>query len=112
MPAAGRIILPSKKSGETITVTFDFASKMNLTGTTETISSQSVTASVYSGTDATPSAIVSGGASASGTVVSQGITAGTAGVIYILLCQITTNLSQTLQLSALLAIESNTQGVP
>lgn len=112
MPSGGRIILPSKKSGETVTVNFDFASKMNLTSTTETISTQSVTASVYSGTDATPSAIISGAASASGTVVSQNITAGTAGVIYILLCNITTNLGQTLQISALLAVESNTQGVP
>lgn len=112
MPPGGRIILPSKKTGETITVPFDFASKMNLNGTAETISTQTVTAAVYYGTDASPSSIISGAASASGTIVSQNITAGTAGVIYILLCRITTSLGQTLELSALLAVEPTSQGVP
>lgn len=108
----GRIILPSKKVGETITVQFDFTSKMNLSGTSETISTQVVTAAVYYGTDVSPSSIISGSASASGLVVSQNITAGVAGVIYILLCTITTSLGQTLEISALLAVEPTTQGVP
>lgn len=96
-----RVELPNKLAGETKTVTFDFTS---LLGASETISTQSCTATVYSGTDATPSAIISGSASASGAVVSQKITAGTVGVIYYIVCTITTSLSQTLELSGFLAV--------
>lgn len=112
MGSGGRIVLPSKKIGETVLIPFDFASKMNFTSAAETISTQVVTATVYSGTDASPSSIISGSATASGTRVTQAITAGTAGVIYILLCSITTSLNQALSLSALLAIEPTTEGVP
>ena len=95
-----RIELPPKLSGDTVTVQFDFTSSLG----SETISTQTVTASVYSGTDATPSAIISGTATASGAVVSQKITAGTVGVIYELLCTITTSGGQTLTKSAFLAV--------
>lgn len=91
----------SKKVGETAPVQFDFTSSL---GATETISTQSVAASVYSGTDANPSAIISGAASASGKVVSQNITAGVSGVIYQLLCTITTSLGKTVQQSSYLSV--------
>jgi hypothetical protein len=90
-----------KLLGETRTYQFDFSS---LLGSGVTISTQSVTATVYSGTDATPSNIISGSATASGAIVSQKITAGTLGVLYELLCQITTSDSQTLQMVGLLAV--------
>jgi len=96
-----RVILAPKLQGETQTYTFDFASQLAVG---ETISTQSVAATVYSGTDASPSSIISGSASAAGTVVSQKLTAGTVGVIYTLVCTITTSASQTLQLAGYLAI--------
>lgn len=98
---SGRIILSPKKAGETKTVQFDFTSNL---GVSETISTQVVTASVWSGTDATPSAIVSGAATVSGAIVSQKIAAGVLGTVYELLCSVTTSAGQTLQVSAFLAI--------
>lgn len=96
-----RCELPNKFSGETKTYTFDFSSQLD---SGVTISTQVVTASVYSGTDASPSDVISGAASASGAVVSQKITAGVEGVIYKLLCKITTSDSQTLELSGYTAV--------
>lgn len=98
---SGRISIPPKYVGETAVVKFDFTS---LLAVGETISTESVAASVYSGTDSAPSLIVSGSASASGNVVSQKVTAGVLGVVYELLCTITTSLSQTLELSGYLAV--------
>lgn len=80
---------------------FDFTSNLAVG---ETISTQQVAATVYSGTDSNPSAIISGSASASGAVVSQKITAGTLGVVYTILCTITTSLGQTLTQAGYLAI--------
>ena len=99
-----RIILEAKLSGETVIETFDFTSRLTIA---ETISTAVVTATVYSGTDASPSSIVSGSATISGKTVTQAITAGTLGVTYLLLCTITTSLSQTLSLSAFLPIVPN-----
>jgi hypothetical protein len=62
------------------------------------------TATVFSGTDASPSAIVSGSTTISGTTVTQKITAGVTGVIYDVLCTVTTSLGQTLQQDGLLAV--------
>lgn len=99
-----RTILTPKFQGETKTYSFDFTSQL---ASGETISTQVVTATVYSGTDALPSSIISGSATASGAVVSQKITAGTVGVIYTLLCTITTSAGQTLQMSAFMTIIPN-----
>lgn len=93
--------LPPKLAGESPNLTFDFAGRL---ASGETISTQVVAATVYSGTDANPSAIISGAATASGSVVTQKVTAGTLGVIYELLCTITTSAGQTLQMCGLLAI--------
>jgi len=98
---SSRAILDPKLLGETKTITFDFTSSLVIG---ETISTQTVTASTYSGTDATPSGVISGIASTSGAVVSQKITGGVLGTMYELLCQITTSLGQTLQQSAFLAV--------
>ncbi len=99
-----RVDFPPKLSSEIYNVTFDFTSRL---ASGETISTQVVAASVYSGTDATPSAIISGTASASGAIVTQKITAGTIGVIYELKCTITTSTSQTLVLAGLLTVVSD-----
>lgn len=95
--------LDPKLVGETILAKFDFASRLG----TATISTQVVTCAVYSGTDASPSSMISGAATASGTIVTQAITAGTEGVVYKLLCTITTSDSQTLLMSAFLAVVPN-----
>lgn len=87
--------------GETEILTFDFTSRL---ASGETISTATTTASVYSGTDAAPSSIVSGGSTITGQKVTQAITAGVLGVTYELLCTITTSLSQTLQLSGYLTV--------
>lgn len=90
-----------KLQGATEIYTFPFAS---LLGQGVTISTAAVTAAVYSGTDASPSSIVSGSATISGTNVAQKITAGTEGVTYLLTCSITTSDGQTLQLIAYLPV--------
>jgi hypothetical protein len=93
--------------GEIRKETFSFLSALAVG---ETISTQSVVASVYSGTDATPSDLVSGSASASGAVVTQALdgTAAVLGVIYHLVCTITTSASQTLQAGGYLAVVPDT----
>lgn len=96
-----RVIFEGKLLGETSTVQFSFLSRL---GASETISSASIAASVYSGTDAAPSAIINGSASIGGSTVSQSITGGTLGVTYELLCTANTSLSQVLQLSGFLVI--------
>lgn len=90
-----------KPPTDTRTVYFNFTSNLAVG---ETISTQVVTASVFSGTDANPSAIISGSASASGAEVSQKITGGVTGVVYTLLCTITTSAGQTLTIAAYLAV--------
>lgn len=93
--------LPIKLLGESKLYTQDFA---DVLAVGVTISTKTVTASTYSGIDASPSSIVSGSATSSGSIVSQMLTAGTLGVIYKLLWAITTSDSQTLQKATLLAV--------
>lgn len=96
-----RAELPNKLAGETKPITFDFS---DVLASGETISTQGVAATVYSGTDASPSSLISGSATASGAVVTQKVTAGTLGVIYELTCTITTSLSNTFLQVGLLAV--------
>jgi hypothetical protein len=96
-----RVELPSKLLGETLSLNFDFAAQLEVG---ETISTKTVIATVYSGTDASPSSIISGAATSSGSVVSQKITSGVLGVIYELVCQVTTSAGKTCQQTGLLAI--------
>ena len=98
-----RVVFATKRVSETKNLTFNFLSNL---GVSETISSATVTAAVYSGTDATPSALIDGVASISGSIVTQSITAGTSGVTYILTCTADTSLGQTLLITAYLTIES------
>lgn len=96
-----RADLPNKFVGETKTYAFDFSS---LLAVGETISTASCAATVYSGTDASPSALISGSASISGAIVSQKLTAGALGVIYEVACTITTSAGQTLILVGYVAV--------
>ena len=101
-----RVVFGSKLSGETVIEAFDFTSR--IPSATETISTASTTATVYSGTDASPSGVISGAATISGKVVSQAFTGGLAGNIYQVVCSVTTSLGQTLKMVALLAIVQET----
>ena len=97
-----RVIFSPKRQGETVTVEFDFISSL---AAGETISAPAVTASVYTGVDASPGAILSGAAAVSGTKATQSVTAGVVGVIYQLLCVVSTSLGQVLELAGYYAIE-------
>lgn len=96
-----RISIPGKHASETIAQVFDFISLLAIG---ETLSTASVAATVYSGTDSSPSSVISGSASISGTKVTQLITGGTLGVTYTLVCTVTTSASQTLTLMGFLAV--------
>jgi hypothetical protein len=99
-----RVTIPAKRVGETVfcpPTGFPFVSQL---APGETISTQVVTASVYTGVDANPGAIISGAAAVVGTNVMQLITGGVLGVIYELLCTITTSLGQTIKMAGYLAI--------
>ncbi len=96
-----KIILEAKRAAETRNEVFDFTSRL---AAGETLSTATVTATVYSGTDASPSAVISGSASISGAKVTQKITAGTLGVMYLLSCSVTTSAGQTLLLEGILPI--------
>lgn len=91
-----------KRQGEKVIRSVDFISRL---GPTETILSAITTASVYSGTDPSPSSIVSGSATFAGTKVNQYLQAGVLGVMYELLFTITTSLGQTLEMAAFWTVE-------
>ena len=95
-----RVEMPAKIASEVKSYTCDFSDLLG----SETISTQTVTATVYSGTDSNPSAIISGSASKSGSIVTQLITGGVAGVIYDVTWAITTSGGQTLKKSGYLAV--------
>lgn len=99
-----RLVFPTKESGVTMILkpAFNFISAM---GVSDTILTAVVTATVFTGIDANPSAIISGSASISGTTVTQKITGGVSGVIYDLLCTVTTSAGDTLTQAGFLAID-------
>jgi hypothetical protein len=93
---AGHLSCQPKRLGDTCFAqpAFDFTSQLAVG---ETLSGPVVTATVYSGLDPNPAALVSGAASIiNSTQVRQLLTGGVVGVIYELLCQVTTSLGQTL----------------
>jgi len=99
-----RADLPTFVKGEIANLEFDFTSGLAIG---ETITGESCTAVVYSGTDASPALLISGAASTSGAFVTQPIDAdagGVEGVIYNLTCEVTTSDGQTLRQSGYLAI--------
>lgn len=85
---------------------FDFTDQL---ASGETISTQTVVASLYSGVDADPSQLIAGAATQSSGIVTQAIKKGLAGNIYQLTCTVTTSGNLTLQRSGLLAIVEGAQ---
>jgi hypothetical protein len=100
-PPVSRMIFAPKLLDESALYTFDFSSRL---GVGESISSATCTAAVYSGTDASPGAIVSGAASVSSPLVSQLFTGGVLGTTYVVKCKASTTFSQSIDLVAFLSI--------
>lgn len=96
-----RVDFPPKPASSTESYTVDFVDAIPAG---DSISTKSVAASVYSGTDASPSAIISGSASSSGTQVTQKVTGGTVGVMYQLTWTVVTAAGLTLKKIGFLAI--------
>lgn len=96
-----RVVFGGKNSGETKNLVFDFAGRLAIG---ESVSSATTVATVYSGTDSTPSAVINGAATCSGTKATQSVKAGTVGVTYLLTCTAVTSASQTLVLTGFLAV--------
>jgi hypothetical protein len=78
-------IFPPKLSSAAIGLVFDLKSLI-LPG--DSITAADVTATVYSGVDPTPSAIISGAASFTSTTVTQSVVDGVAGCTYLLTCSV------------------------
>ena len=95
------VVSQPKALGETVSLVFDFASKLSVG---ETLSSATVVAAVWSGLDSSPSGIVSGSATISGTQAKQKVTGGVAGCIYKLTCTGATSTSNVPVLMTLLAV--------
>lgn len=85
----------SKRVGETEVFTVDYTKNLSVG---ETILSAVWTNSVKTGTDALPGSMIQGVATITGTLVSNKITGGIAGVYYAPICTATTSLGQILVL--------------
>jgi len=97
-------IFAPKNALETVDLSFDFSGMLEIG---ETLASGAVTAEVFAGEDASPSSLIDGAAVLDGTIVTQSVTAGISGVVYVLNCAVTTNTGQDLILQGLLAVTSN-----
>lgn len=95
------VVEASKLLGETLTIKFDVDSRLEVG---ETLATAVCGVEVFSGTDASPSSMLSGTASISGAVVSQKITGGTSGVVYTLTCAVRTSLNNILLNQAKIAV--------
>lgn len=95
-----KILDTTKDPSETIPITFDFTRLLGA----RTISTKTVTASVWRGTDGNPSATISGSASESGGIVTQKVTGGIDGVDYRYRCSATLSDGDVLVLGAVLAV--------
>lgn len=88
MPSGGRTTnIPDKSPAEAIRAPFDFTSTLDAG---DSVTAATVTAAVYSGTDASPSSLISGAVTLASPLVYQKIVGGLAGVIYNLTCTATT----------------------
>lgn len=100
-----RTALDVKTPSAQYTAVFDFAQDLAVG---ETVSSASTAATVYSGTDASPSSVISGASVAAGKQVKQLTVGGVLGVTYYIVCTATTSLGQVLTRSGYLVIVPTT----
>ena len=96
-----KIIFQPKVPSEIQILTFDFTSAL---ASGETVTSASVSASVYSGTDITAGDLISGSASVSSPRVTQKVKSGVLGVTYLLSCTAATSLGQSIVQSGFLSV--------
>lgn len=95
-----RVSFDPKPVAEQFDAVFDFSVDLP---TGETITASTVS-SLYSGSDASPTALVSGSTSTSGGQATQLIIAGVAGNVYLLVCTAVTSGGQTLVRSGYLVV--------
>jgi hypothetical protein len=93
-----------KRSGETITLGFDFR---KLIGTGETIATGQWDVEVVEGIDASPDSMKYGNPSVSGAKISQLITGGVDGNVYRMICTANTSTGQIIQGTALLEVDDD-----
>jgi len=98
-----QIVIPPKAQAATQTILFDFLSQLQ---TGETVSSAATTATVWSGNDSTPSAVISSVSITAPSQVYQKVTGGVEGTIYLLTCQAQTSLGNSPIIQTYLAIVS------
>jgi hypothetical protein len=96
-----RVTIPPMGTTDQINQPFNFISQLAVG---ETITAATVTSTLYAGTDSNPSAMISGAALISGTIVTQSIIGGLLGNIYLIRCVVTTSAGQSLRLTGYLAI--------
>lgn len=97
-------IFESKLVDETISLTFNFGSRLSAG---ETISAGGCAVEVFSGVDANPSALLSGAATLDGEDIIQQITGGLEGVVYLISCQADTSDNNVLINQGKVAVLSN-----
>jgi len=95
-----------KRTAEFRRLSFNFINSLD---PGETILDATFTATVVSGTDGSPNAIISGAASISLSVCKQLVVGGVDGVTYLLKCLINTSLGQRLEAIALLPVSNSVQ---
>lgn len=101
MTSSTRVILDPKRASGHVFPPFDFLPQMNAG---DTLSGVVVTITVWSGVDAAPAGVWDGSAAISGSIVSPGLQAGVAGVIYLIKVQVNATGGKVLVLEALFAI--------
>lgn len=101
LPMTARQEFGAKTVNETRQLTFDFSSFL---GSAEVISLAVANCAVWSGTDASPTSVLSGATAISGGLVTQLVTGGVAGVIYVVQMVATTSIGQILTISGFLAV--------
>jgi len=83
-----------KRTGESLIITFDFK-KILVTG--ETISTSTWSVGVRTGSDSSPSSMISGSPSIVGSQVSHKIIGGVDSTVYQIVCSVSTSLGQIIE---------------
>lgn len=102
-------IIADKLQVEQLTLEFDMLSRLKIG---ETVATAACSATVWSGTDATPSTIISGLPTISNNIVSQKVVAGLPGVIYQISCAVRTSSNNIMINEAKLAIRPSVATLP
>lgn len=96
-----RTIFPSLQSGETVTLSFDFSSRMTVG---QTISTAAMSVELFSGIDAAPAALLSGSPSISGAIVTHKVAPTLPGNVYDVQCAASLATGQVLIMGGYVAV--------